>query len=47
MKVGNAYTPTLLVIAIGELIPPFAFLSSPFEKGGQGDFIIRANGTSF
>jgi hypothetical protein len=46
-KGGDAYAPVLLVIAIGALIPPQAFLSSPFDKGGQGDFITRAIGTNF
>jgi hypothetical protein len=46
-KEGNTYTPVWLVIAIGAFIPPQAFLSSPFEKGGQGNFITRTIGTNF
>ena len=46
-KRGTLTLPALLVVAIGALIPPQAFLSSPFDKGGQGDFITRAIGTYF
>ncbi len=46
-KGGNAYTPVLLVIAIGALIPPQAFLSSPFDKGGQGGFYNTDNRNKF
>ncbi len=40
-KGGNAYTPALLIAAIGVLIHLQVFISSPFDKGGQGDLIKR------
>ena len=46
-KGGSAYTPVLLVVTIGGLIIVQAFISSPFDKGGQGDFIKRPIGTYF
>ena len=36
---GNTHTPALLVAIIGVLIWLQAFISSPFDKGGQGDLI--------
>jgi hypothetical protein len=46
-KGGNAHTPTLLVASIGVLIILQAFISSPFDKGGQGDLIKKANRNIF
>ena len=46
-KGGNAYTQALLVAAIGALILLQAFISSPFDEGGQGDLIKRLIGTYF
>ena len=46
-KGGNADTPALLIADIGVLMHLQAFISSPFDKGGQGDFIKRPNGTYF
>ncbi len=46
-KGGNAYTQKWLVAAIGVLTLLQAFLSSPFDKGGQGDLIKRPIGTYF
>ncbi len=46
-KGGNAYTPALLIAAIGVLTLLQAFLSSPFDKRGKGDLIKRLNGTYF
>jgi hypothetical protein len=46
-KGGNAYTQVLLFATIGVLIMVQAFISSPFDKGGQGDFIKRRIGTYF
>jgi len=44
---GNAYTPALLIAAIGVLILLQAVISSRFDKGGQGDLIKRRIGTNF
>jgi len=46
-KGGNTYTPALLVATIGVLIWLQAFISSPFDKGGQGDLIKWPIGTYF
>jgi len=47
VKGGNAFTPALLIVAIGVLNQLQAFMSSPFDKGGQGDLLKRQIGTYF
>jgi hypothetical protein len=44
---GNTYTPALLVATIGVLIWLQACISSPFDKGGQGDLIKGPIGNYF
>jgi len=46
-KGGNIYTPAFLIAVISVLILFQAFISSPFDKGGQGDLIKRPIGTYF
>ena len=46
-KGGTAYTPALLITAIGVLIHLQAFISSPFDKGGSGGFNKKANRNIF
>ena len=46
-KGGKTYTPALLVATIGVLIWLQAFISSPFNKGGQGDLMKRPIGIYF
>ncbi len=46
-KGGNTCTAALLVATIGVLIWLQAFISSPFDKGGQGDLIKRLIGIYF
>ena len=46
-KGGNTYTPALLVATIGVLIWLQACISSPFDKGGQGDLIKGPIGIYF
>jgi len=46
-KGGSAYTPGMLIATIGVLIHLQALISSPFDKGGQGDLKKRPIGTYF
>jgi hypothetical protein len=46
-KGGRLTLPSLLFEAIGVLIRLQAFISFPFDKGGQGDLINRPIGIYF
>jgi hypothetical protein len=47
LKGGYAYIPVWLIATIGVLIIVQTFMSSPFDKGGEGDFIKRPIGAFF